>query len=244
MANNIQLSIKIGVLFSMLLGGTYFSHAQQQKPEKVQVFMDTSAVTELFPEVQVGFAFHFPDKSIRTTRGLLGGKIPWKKVKVQSPQGELDQGRLHFLPEKVWHNNHRLDLTVTFADTTFHCQLLLPYLQALHFNLYTDSLKRNVPFYLNVEGRFSSGKIYPLDTEQVRFHTSGGQLHRNIVEVRPTDTIAALKIYAYFKWDDRIADSTLVPVKTHIAPVHLPTENELMEQWKDERRSNRHRRSH
>jgi hypothetical protein len=55
--------------------------------------------------------------------------------------------------------------------------LQLPYLTDLRFNLYADSIKPILNFYVNVEGVFSSGKIFPLTESQVALTANEGSMN-------------------------------------------------------------------
>lgn len=207
--------------------------AQSQKPKEVHIVYDSTAIPELFNTVAIGFTFTWPDGHKTSTRGLLNGRIRWKKLTIQTSQGKVDKGQLTFDPEKVWQNGHKLTFHISIADTTLYCKLALPYVQQVQFNLYTDSLKRDIPFYLNVEGHFSSGRIYPLDTQQVRFKASGGSLENNVLLVKKTDTsIHRVKIHTWVKADPELKDCVWVPVKVIPDTARLPSEKELLQKWK------------
>ncbi len=237
MCKNNQIFIT-GIFLCLLLHLTLLpSHAQQKKVQKVQAFYDSTAIPEVFQKVPVGFRLIFTDQSTAATRGFLHGRIRWRDLNIRTAQGTIHNGELTFDPEKVWENKHRVSFDITYADTTLHCDLALPYLQEIHLNLFVDSIKREVPFYLNTEGHFSSGKVYPLDTGKLRFYTSAGALTGNVLQLPQTDTATKkIRIISVFKWNEAISDSAVVPVKTHIEDVHLPTEKELLRQWKKQRR--------
>lgn len=50
---------------------------------------------------------------------------------------------------------------------------------SIYFNLYTDSLKKGTYNYINVEGKFSDGRIRPLDSTQLSFNSSYGKFSGN-----------------------------------------------------------------
>jgi hypothetical protein len=52
-------------------------------------------------------------------------------------------------------------------------------LKRIYFNLYTDSIKTILDFYLNVEGEYRDGRFLPLDTSQVVFSTDQGSMRGN-----------------------------------------------------------------
>lgn len=211
--------------------------AQPSKPVKALAFYDTTAIAELFNKVAIGFTFIYPDGTQISTRGLLQGEMKWNRFSVHTPQGEIRDGQLTFDPAKVWENGHKVTFQIKIADTTLISELSLPYVKQIRFNLYTDSLKRDVPFYLNVEGHFSSGRIYPLDTKNLQFKASAGTLNKNILLVKKADTaVHKVKVCTRFKLDPKLSDSAIIPVKIIQDTADLPTEQELLRQWKRQRR--------
>lgn len=52
-------------------------------------------------------------------------------------------------------------------------------IDSIYFNLYTDSLKKGTYNYINVEGKFSDGRIRPLDSTQLSFNSSSGKFTGN-----------------------------------------------------------------
>lgn len=198
---------------------------------------DSSALVELFNSVPIGIRLRAPGGVNLATRGFLGGRLPWKELKVISPQGEVRNGTLSFNRRQVAENGHRIDLIVRFAGDTAHAFLSIPYVTKLRFNLYTDSLKRDNPLDLNVEGLFSSGRIYPLDTAVVSYKVSAGKLEGKSLLVTSQDTgVHQVHIRAWLKADPRLRDQMTVPVKILPDTAELPSERELLDKWKKRRR--------
>jgi hypothetical protein len=52
-------------------------------------------------------------------------------------------------------------------------------LKRIYFNLYTDSIKTILDFYVNVEGEYQDGRFLPLDTSQVVFSADHGTMRGN-----------------------------------------------------------------
>lgn len=46
----------------------------------------------------------------------------------------------------------------------------------IYFNLYTDSIKPVLNFYVNVEGEYSDGRILPMDTGTVKIAADSGEM--------------------------------------------------------------------
>ncbi|MCC6289980.1 MAG: hypothetical protein IT249_19040 [Chitinophagaceae bacterium] len=60
-----------------------------------------------------------------------------------------------------------------------HMTIFAQKIDSIYFNLYTDSLKKGAFNYINVEGKFADGRIRPLDSTQLSFHSSYGKFSGN-----------------------------------------------------------------
>src|SRR5690606_8334218 len=86
------------------------------------------------------------------------------KYKLQATGAQLRGNKLEFNRETIHHNNGIINFILTHKGNNIPLELTLPVLKEIRFNLYADSIKPVLNYYLNVEGVFSNGKIYPLDT--------------------------------------------------------------------------------
>lgn len=215
-----------GVFVAVMLFIGPFSAAQSRIPISVKTGYDPGSIPEIMNTIPVGFTFKFSGNQELSTRGFLNGRIRWSSLEISSQQGTIYNGQFTFDRGKVWDNNHQAAFKIKIDGRTVSCNLSLPYAEHIRFNLYTDSLKRGEPFYLNVEGEFSSGRIYPLDTGMIALRKSGGgELAGQSILVGHQDTsVHIVKVYAWLKTDSEIRDSVLIPVKILPNPANLPTE--------------------
>lgn len=222
-------SYKIVLLF-ILISITSEGMAQQKVLRNIEAVYDTAGLPELMNTIQVGFIFRYEDHTSQSTQGFLKGNIPWKRVEVTTSQGTFHQGRLTFDRKKVWRNAHQVAFHVKTNGETYVCNLGLPFVERIRFNLYTDSLKRAEAFYLNVEGKFSNGRTYPLDTNMISFSKSGGgRLSGQSLLVESQDTgIRSVMVYTRLNADPQIRDSVLVPVKILPDPAFLPAREQKL----------------
>jgi hypothetical protein len=58
-------------------------------------------------------------------------------------------------------------------------------IESIHFNLYTDSLKKGTYNYINVDGKLSNGRYLPLDSTQLIFSSSDGYFSGNSLWIEP-----------------------------------------------------------
>lgn len=211
-----------------------------QVGNSIHATYDSTSVAELFNRIPVGFVFSSGPAG--ATQGWLGGRIPWKDLAVTSPQGTVDRGILTFDREKVWQNDHRVSFTVVYRDRTYRTEMALPYVQSFRFHLFTDSLKRDNSFDLNIVGRFSSGKVFPLDTSLVCFtRTGGGTLSGGRLNVRGSDTATRfIHVVARLRADPAMTDSVTIPVKIVPDTASLPSEEQLLKGWQGRGRRRGH----
>ncbi|SEA31322.1 hypothetical protein SAMN05660909_01488 [Chitinophaga terrae (ex Kim and Jung 2007)] len=187
-----------------------------QKPYLVRIVgsYDSTAVTELYNSTPIGIRFVYSDSSILQTTGYLQGNTRWNKLNVSSSNGSIQNGVLQFNRTQLVKDNYRITLTVnTEENHQFQTTLQFPQVIGIRFNLYTDSIKRNIHYYLNVEGKFSSGKVYPLDTSALRFAASDGQILGQDLLLPLQDTVKTVTVEAWYKPNSKYYIRAQVPVK-------------------------------
>ncbi|SJZ46851.1 hypothetical protein SAMN04488128_101345 [Chitinophaga eiseniae] len=205
---NKYLLLSISLLLSLL------THAQQAKVARINIWYDTTAVAELYDRVPLGLELVYADSSSRQTTGLLRGNLRWNKIQVSSSNGSIQNGVLYFNRLQLVKDRYRITITVNReGNTPLSNTLTLPYLVGMRFNHYTDSIKRNIRYYMNVEGKFSSGRVLPLDTVQLRFRTSAGAVIGQDVLVEQNDTAKAVLMEAWYKPNPDLYIRSEVPIK-------------------------------
>lgn len=191
--------------------------AQQKEVVNIRAAFDSGAVAELYSTTPIGLEITYADSSKRSTAGLLKGDYRWSQITVESPDGECNNGILHFNRNSIRPDNYRIKLLVTLQENRskqHEVYLQLPYLTAIRFHHYADSLKRGLHFYLNVEGIYNTGKIYPLDTARVRLYTNTGQIIGQDLLIPATDsTTRYIGVKAVYRGNSAINTSSDIPVK-------------------------------
>lgn len=205
--------------------------AQQKQVARITAVFDSTSVAELYSTTPIGLEIKYTDSSVRTTSGLLKGDYSWSRIRVESPDGECRNGVLRFNRNAIRPDNYRIRLLVTLQDEPGNKQhevfLQLPYLTAIRFRHYTDSLKRGIHFYLNVEGIYNTGRIYPLDTTRVRLYASEGQLIGQDLLIPQKDSVTKeIAVRAVYRGNKQINASSVVPVKQGPEDESLIIENE------------------
>lgn len=191
--------------------------AQQKGVTGIRAVYDSNAVAELYSRTAIGLVVSYADGTERKTAGLLKGALRWSQVKVETPFGECNNGVLQFNRNSIRPDNYKMRLLVTLQEQPgkqHEVMLQLPYLTGIRFHHYADSLKRGIHFYLNVEGIYNSGKIYPLDTTRINFKTSTGQLiGQDLLIPREDSSTRSITVRAVYRGNRDIYALTEIPVK-------------------------------
>ncbi|MFT3902215.1 MAG: hypothetical protein QM727_03540 [Niabella sp.] len=68
--------------------------------------------------------------------------------------------------------------------------------QEIYFNLYTDSLKKGVHNYINVDGKLSNGRWLPLTNKELTFSADYGQFKGNdlVLPANPVTDKVTVKV--------------------------------------------------
>jgi len=109
-------------------------------------------------------------------------------------------------------------------------------IDSIYFNLYTDSLKKGVHNYINVDGKTPTGSFLPLMADEIIFTTTAGKWDGNSLIIDRDSKIDSVIITASLKEQPSIKETVTVYIKKiEVDPV-LKTEKELIEGWQKKRR--------
>ncbi|MGX5819456.1 hypothetical protein ACWKWU_14730 [Chitinophaga lutea] len=200
--------------------------SQGREVDSIRASFDPDAVAELYGTTPIGLEIWYKDGTKRSTAGLLKGDLRWSDVKVQTAYGEVNNGVLRYDRNSARPDNYRLRLLVTLGERPskqYEVMLQLPYLTGIRFRHYADSLKRGIQFYLNVEGIYNTGRIYPLDTTRIRFTASTGELIGQNLLIPLNDSLTrSIDVTAVYRGDSTMRVESVVPVK------QLPDDESLL----------------
>jgi len=182
---------------------------------KVSATYDSTCVAELYDRIPIGLNFLYDNGQLRKTEGFLQGDYRWNRLKVNTNNGSFQNGTLLINRKQLAEQQYTVQLSVTVPGIVqpFQVPLTLPQVKSIRFNHYADSLKRDIHFYLNVEGVFSSGKIYPLDTSTIQFEVSEGKLMGQDLLVDLHSTTRIITVTATDKNNPNLKITTNIPVK-------------------------------
>ena len=100
---------------------------------------------------------------------------------------------------------------------------------SIYFNLYTDSLKKQVHNYINVDGKLSNGTWLPLTDKDILFTSSVGKFEGNSLILDSACTDKKVTIKAVLKNNPAIWREVTIYVKTAADNERLKTMEEVLE---------------
>lgn len=105
-------------------------------------------------------------------------------------------------------------------------------IESIYFNLYTDSLKKGVYNYINVDGKLDNGKFLPLMTDEVVFTSTSGKWEGNSLIIDRTSKVDSVIITAALKGRPEVKKTVTIHVKKVEIEQPLKTEEEVLDEWR------------
>ncbi len=133
--------------------------------QQYRLVYDESSLPELYTRIKV------------YAEELQGGhykRLPERTYKLSCKEAQLTGSTLQYDRGTLYRQNGDLHVDLLKDGKSIPLILHLPVLTDIRYNLFTDSIKPVLNYYVNVEGVFSNGKIYPLDTSFVTIASSEG----------------------------------------------------------------------
>ena len=100
---------------------------------------------------------------------------------------------------------------------------------SIYFNLYTDSLKKQVHNYINIDGKFSNGTWLPLTEKDILFSSSAGKFEGNSLILDSACTEKKVTIKAVLKSNPAIWKEVTIYIKTTPDNERLKTMEEVLD---------------
>lgn len=86
-------------------------------------------------------------------------------------------------------------------------------IESIHFNLYTDSLKKGFYNYISVDGKYSDGSWLPLDSTHVRMWANAGRFQGNDIFIDSSYTGDSIRVKAVLKTNPAIWKETVIYIR-------------------------------
>ena len=101
-------------------------------------------------------------------------------------------------------------------------------IDSICFHLYTDSLKKGVHNYINVDGKMSDGRWLPLTSKEIQFSASAGNFDRNDLVLPADFAEEKVTVKAILKSTPAIWKQMVIWIKKKPDDEILPTKNEVL----------------
>jgi len=102
-------------------------------------------------------------------------------------------------------------------------------IDSIYFNLYTDSLKRYVHNYINIDGKLSNGSWLPLTVKDIVFSSSAGKFEGNSLILDSAFSDKKVTIKAILKSNPAIWREISIYIKTTADNERLKTMDEVLQ---------------
>jgi len=96
------------------------------------------------------------------------------------------------------------------------------------FHLYTDSLKKSVYNYINVDGKLTDGRYIPLGSKEVKFSTSYGKWDGNSLIIDTSYKKDSVVVSAYLIENPALKQTITIYMKKNNEEEVLPTLDEVL----------------
>lgn len=109
-------------------------------------------------------------------------------------------------------------------------------IQEIHFNLYTDSLKKGFYNYISVDGKFSDGVWQPLDSSQISFTANTGFFDGNDLFIDSSYLGETVKVKATLRTNPSISKEIVIYIRKRPFTEPLKTNEEILDEMRKKRK--------
>lgn len=105
-------------------------------------------------------------------------------------------------------------------------------IEAIYFNLYTDSLKKGFYNYINIDGKATDGTWMPLDSIQIIFSANTGHFKGNDIFIDSSYTADTVKVKAVLRANPSIWKEITIYIRKRGFDEPLKTDDEILNEMK------------
>ena len=105
-------------------------------------------------------------------------------------------------------------------------------IESIHFNLYTDSLKKGFYNYINVDGKMTDGTWMPLDSTQILFTSNAGRFMGNDIFLDSSWKEETIRVKAVLRKNPTIWKEITIYIRKRGFDEPLKTDEEILEEMK------------
>jgi len=107
---------------------------------------------------------------------------------------------------------------------------------SIFFHLYTDSLKKGVYNYINVDGKLSDGRWLPLSSKQIQFSSNTGTWDGNSLIIDSSYNKDSILVTATLRDKPEMKKTIVIYMKKNLKNEPLKTEDEILREMNKGRR--------
>lgn len=137
------------------------------KAQEYRINYEERQLPELYEKVDVFAEEKKGDGYVRLKNG---------SYKLSVNTGSLKGRSFTFTRADIYKRQGGVQFTLSINGRQYPAVLQLPLLTDIRYNLYTDSIKPILNYWINIEGVFSNGKVYPLDASFVTISSDNGAM--------------------------------------------------------------------
>jgi hypothetical protein len=101
-------------------------------------------------------------------------------------------------------------------------------IDSIYFHLYTDSLKKGVHNYINVDGKRADGRWVPLTAREINFSASAGRFDGNSLVLDTNFKEEKVTVKAVLKSNPATWKEITIYIKKKESEERLPTKEEVL----------------
>ena len=109
-----------------------------------------------------------------------------------------------------------------------------PLIESIHFNLYTDSLKKGFYNYINVDGKMTDGSWMPLDSNHIIFTSNAGSFKGNDIFLDSSWKEETIKVKAVLRSNPRVWKEITIYIRKRGFDEALKTDQEILDNMRRE----------
>jgi hypothetical protein len=107
----------------------------------------------------------------------------------------------------------------------------------IYFNLYTDSLKKGVHNYINVDAKLANGSYLPLMTDEIKFTSTYGKWEGNSIIIDSAFCLDSIIVTAQLIKQPDLTKVITIYMKKNLVEPALKTEKELLDEWNKKKKN-------
>ncbi len=133
--------------------------------------------------------------------------------------------RVSFIVKK---ENRKLKIILLFTILLFTSSAWGQKIDSICFHLYTDSLKKGVHNYINVDGKLSDGRWLPLTAKEIQFSCNAGKFEGNDLVLPMDFKEDSVTVKAVLKDNISAWKEITIWIKKKPDDEILPTKNDVL----------------